>query len=259
MAENVTDLAPGSYGFAASVRHSDGHLIIASMSAYDSSTTHSVWDVNGTGSITALTSIQSATDDHYYPAVFIDQTTNAIYVAYNGKRDGSETLATTTKVYYTKSTDAGTSWSAGDTAYMEGAAGVVVQIWAPLSGPRLYVGWRVGTTLLGNKVNSVLVQTLAGSATATFSPTAAMVATGDLAGSGIASFAPVAAMGGTGDLTGSSTISFALTAAMDAVVNAAGALTVEFAPVATLEGAGALVGSGTLAFEPVAALEGAGA
>ena len=119
----ATDLT-GQFGYSASVRHSDGHLILASISDRDTATSdHQVWDINGTGSITAKTNITTNIDDHWHPSVFIDQTTDDIYVAYNGKRDGSETLGTTTNVYYTKSTDGGTTWSAGDTAYREAAAG----------------------------------------------------------------------------------------------------------------------------------------
>jgi hypothetical protein len=153
--ENTTDLV-GQYGFSASVRHSDGHLILAAVSERDTVTSdHRIFDLNGTGSIVELTAITTNIDDHYHPAVFIDQDTNDLYVAFNGLRTGGETLGTTSKVYYTTSVDNGSSWSAGSTAYMEGAAALVVQVWAPLMGPRFYVGWRVGTTLVGNAVNSV--------------------------------------------------------------------------------------------------------
>ena len=162
MVETISDTV-GQYGFSASVRHSDGHLIIASMSARDTAAAdHQVFDVNGTGSITELTAINTNKDDHYDPRVFIDQNTNDIYVAYRGKRDGLETLGTTTKVYYTKSTDDGTSWSAGDTAYQEGAADAGLQVWVPLMGDLFYVGWRVGTTLVGNAVNAVDVSAVGG-------------------------------------------------------------------------------------------------
>lgn len=155
--DGATDLT-GQFGFDAMVRHSDGHLIVAALSGRDvAASTHQVFDITSTSTITTKTAIAASTDDHYYPQVFIDQLTDAIYVAYNGKRDGSEVLDTTTKVYYTKSTDGGTTWTAGDTAYMEGAAGLVQQVWCPQSGRRFYVGWRVGTTLVGNKVNSVVM------------------------------------------------------------------------------------------------------
>src|SRR3990170_2780783 len=151
-----TTLGTGYYGWDASVRQSDGHLILASISERDLSTAdHQVYDINGTGSITALTAITTNIDDHYFPSVYIDQLTNDIYVAYNGKRDGSEVMDTTTKVYYTKSIDYGASWSAGDTAYMEGAAGIVLQTFCPKMGDRFYVGWQVAATILGNYVNSI--------------------------------------------------------------------------------------------------------
>lgn len=155
LVENTTDLT-GQYGFSGSVRHSDGHLIVAAISERDTGTSdHQVFDINGTASITSLTAITTNIDDHYYPAVFIDQNTDDLFVAFNGIRTGADTLGTTSKVYYTSSSDNGSNWSAGSTAYQEGAASLNVQVWAPLMGPRFYVGWRVGTTLIGNKVNSL--------------------------------------------------------------------------------------------------------
>lgn len=154
-AEGGTDLT-GQQGFSGSIRHSDGHLILTTVSERDAATgDHQAYDINGTGAIVTLTALTTNIDDHYHPALFIDQSTNYIYVFYNGKRDGSEVLGTTTKVYYTKSTDNGSTWTAGDTAYMEGAAAAVAQVWAPLMGPRLFAGWRVGTTLIANAVNSI--------------------------------------------------------------------------------------------------------
>lgn len=155
LVENTTD-GTGQYPFSASVRHSDGHLIVSAITERDTVTAdHRMFDINGTGSITELTAITTNIDDHYYQAVFIDQLTDDIYVAYNGKRDGSEVLGTTSKVYYTKSVDGGSSWVAGDTAYMEGAAAAAFQVWAPLMGPRFYPVWRVGSTMFGNNVNSL--------------------------------------------------------------------------------------------------------
>jgi hypothetical protein len=165
MVENTTD-GTGQMGFSGSVRHSDGHLIIVSCSEYDTATADmQAWEVGAVNAgsltgITALTNITTNIDDNYNPSVFIDQITNDIYVAYNGKRDGSEVIGTTTKVYYTKSTDGGTTWSAGDTAYEEGATAVVTQVWTPLMGPRFCAVWRTGTTLSINKVNSVCLYRL---------------------------------------------------------------------------------------------------
>src|SRR3990167_11274683 len=52
--EGVTNLVH-QYGFSGTVRHSDGHLLVATVSNYDTATAdHQVWDINGTGSITGL-------------------------------------------------------------------------------------------------------------------------------------------------------------------------------------------------------------
>jgi hypothetical protein len=159
MAENVTD-GTGQMGFDGAIRKSDGHLIIVSCSAFDTAQEDmQVWDVSGVSAgsltgITAKTDITTNTDDIYNPAVLVDSFDN-IYVAYNGARTGGETLTSATKVYYTKSVNGGTSWTAGDTAYMQGTAGAVAQVWTSNSGSRFFAMWRVGTTLTGNSVNSV--------------------------------------------------------------------------------------------------------
>jgi len=151
--------------WSGSIRKSDGALIGVICTERDTVTADMrVFQVTGPivassqTNITQLTNITTDIDDNYHPAVFIDQNTNNIYVAYNGKRDGSEVLGTTTKIYYTKSTDGGSTWSSGDTAYQEGATSADVQVWTPISGPRFFVGWRVGTTLIGNAVNGVKVE-----------------------------------------------------------------------------------------------------
>jgi hypothetical protein len=154
---NTTDLT-GQMGMSAAVRNSDGAIVAVYMSERDTVTADmlvSIIPADLSSPETTKTNITTDIDDIFYPAVFIDQNTDAIYVAYQGKRDGSEVLGTTSKTYYTKSTDNGTTWSSGDTAYQEGAASANFQTWAPISGPRFYVGWRVGTTLIGNAVNSV--------------------------------------------------------------------------------------------------------
>lgn len=193
--DGATDLT-GQFGYDAAVRHSDGHLIVAALSGRDvAASTHQVFDITDTSTITTKTAIEASTDDHYYPQVCIDQSTNAIYVAYVGKRDGTEVLDTTVKVYYTKSTDGGATWTAGDTAYMEGAAGVVLQVWTPKSGLRFYAVWRVGTTLLGNAVNSVSLPT----------GPAAQGVTGVTLASGAQRFAPTVTVGAV-TVTGSTRI-----------------------------------------------------
>lgn len=137
--ENVTD-ATGQYGFSASVRPSDGHLLVAAVSEYDVSTADfRTFDINGTASITEKTAITSNIDDIYYPSVYI-QSDGTVRVAYIGKRDGSETLGTTAGVYYTTSTDGMATWSSGDTAYSS-ATGDWRQTWAPLNGDRFLVAF----------------------------------------------------------------------------------------------------------------------
>jgi hypothetical protein len=148
------------YPFSGSIRHSDGHLIAAVITQRDNAASdHLVFDINGTGSITSLTAITTDKDDHYNPCIFIDQNTDDLYVAYNGKRDGSEAIGGATKIHYTKSTDDGTSWSAGDTAYSEDAASAINRVWATPSGSRFCAVWRTGTTFTTNKVNSVTFAT----------------------------------------------------------------------------------------------------
>lgn len=159
MAHNVTDLT-GQMGFSGAL-FNNGDLFVVSCSERDTATADiQCWRVsavnagNQTG-ITAKTNITTNIDDIYHPAVCINRNTDEIYVAVNGKSDGSEVLGTTTKIYYFKSTDGGTTWGA-QAAYQEGAAAAAFQVWAPIAGPRFYAGWRVGTTLVGNSVNSVL-------------------------------------------------------------------------------------------------------
>jgi len=107
------------YGFSASVRHSDNHLILAYFTERDSATGDlKVYDIASTASITAKTNITTDKDDMYNPCVCIDQATGDIYVGYMGKADGSETIGTSVTPFYQKSTDGGTTWG-GEQAYGE--------------------------------------------------------------------------------------------------------------------------------------------
>lgn len=178
-AESTTD-GPGQYGFSAAIRHSDGHLIVAYQTELDTATADFlVYDINGTGSITALTNITTNIDDNYYPSVFIDNETDDIYVAYVGKRDGSETLGTTAGVYYTKSTDGGSTWSAGDTAYSASVTDYR-RTWAPPGGYRFAVAWRDVSSFecLTNYDNSLDLTPAAGGITGP------LVGAGHLSGNG---------------------------------------------------------------------------
>jgi hypothetical protein len=153
--ENTTNLT-GQYPFSGSVRHSDGHLIVAAWSARDSATgDFRTFDITSAAAITELTALATDKDDSYYPGVHIDQSTNAIYVAYIGKLDGSETLDSAAGVYYAKSTDGGTTWIK-DLPY-SAAVSDWRNLWTPPSGPRFAVAWRdiSAVDLVTNVDNSI--------------------------------------------------------------------------------------------------------
>lgn len=141
----------GQGGLSGSIRHSDGHLIIGIVTEYDTATSdHRIYDVTNTSTFAELTAITSNIDDHYHNAVFIDQATNDIYVTYNGKSDGSETIGTAAKVYYALSTDDGASWSV-DNTLMQNSAAAVFQVWTPLMGDLFIASWRISSTLYSNR------------------------------------------------------------------------------------------------------------
>lgn len=113
---------------SASVRHSDGHMIVAAFSQYNNAAADlRVWDINGAGSITELTAVLSNTTGAAWPDVFIDQNTDAIYVAYL-----RGTLWTSTLPYYKVSTDGGTTWGV-ETVLSDDAAGANRAVWAGVS------------------------------------------------------------------------------------------------------------------------------
>src|SRR4030042_38050 len=86
---------------AGDIMHSDRHLFLV----YHHSTTIYLWDINGSGSITAKTSPISGSDVDNLAAVTIDQTTDAIYAVYCRGTPGTSELT-----YYKKSVDGGTTW-----------------------------------------------------------------------------------------------------------------------------------------------------
>jgi len=143
MTEETTN-GVGQYGFDGSIRHSDGHLIVAYCDTYDnaggSTTDLKVYDINGTGSLTALTDIATNVDHIYYPQVFLN--TNQpdwIYVAHLGVTAGTSTLASSVPVVYALSKDRGLTWTK-DIAYSASTTDYR-QCWTPLSGERFMVMW----------------------------------------------------------------------------------------------------------------------
>lgn len=152
---NATDLT-GQYGFSGSIRHSDGHLIFAFFNAYDAAGEDFLcYDWDGT-TATALTALTTDIDDMYYPSVYLNEDQpDYIYIAYVGKSDGSEALATGVGIYYALSKDRGLTWTK-DIAYSETAATDFRQCWTPNNGERFYVVWTdiSALSLNGNHVNS---------------------------------------------------------------------------------------------------------
>lgn len=89
------------------IRLSDGHLIFAAWSDWDSSIADlMVWDINGAGSITAKTNVITDTAEYFAVSVYINQVNDDIYVAYFGGT-AAESLV---KAFYKKSDDGGASW-----------------------------------------------------------------------------------------------------------------------------------------------------
>src|SRR6266542_1497980 len=253
-----TDLTVYQYPFSGAIRESDGHLIFVSSSDRDTATADmQVWEVSGVtaasqSGITHLTDITTDKDDNYNPAIFINKGNGDLYVAYNGKRDGSETIGTTTKVYYTKSTDNGSTWSAGDTAYMEGSTAAVLQVWVPLTGPFFYSSWRTGTTLNGNKVNAIAVKgeaagSSAGAATPSGVSGSVSGADGSSAGVGSSSVVGVALWDSIGSSSGVGASSVVGTALWDSSGSSSGAAVAAAVSAALWDSVGASTGAGTAA------------
>lgn len=102
---------PDGFLFNASVRHSDGHLLVALDTGYDGAGDDlRFFDINGAASITEKTALFTNKDDTCNPAVCINQTTGRIRVAINGNPDGSEGIGTSTTIWVFISDNGGTSW-----------------------------------------------------------------------------------------------------------------------------------------------------
>ncbi len=154
MADNAT-----FYQMSAAPRHSDNHVILAAWSDIDDPAADlKVWDIGGSGSITAKADVVTDLDASGAVAVFIAQQDNSIYVVY--LKGGS--WQNTVDVFYKKSSDGGATWGA-ETAYSEGAADDHRAICAGISvgadGGRfqpLFLNTDL-TTLYVNLTNDVLI------------------------------------------------------------------------------------------------------
>lgn len=144
------------FPFSMTLRHSDQHCLLVYCTHRDNASGDvRVVDITDSSTFSYLTNIQDNVDDLYFPSIYIDPA-GVIYVGYIGKRDGSETLDTSTGVYSVKSTDSGSTWSAGDTAYSAGVSDWRQTYCAPM-GARFYVAWRdiSSADILANADNSV--------------------------------------------------------------------------------------------------------
>lgn len=118
IATTMNDAAATSVNsqMAGAIRHSDNHLILVAWNDFDLTTSDLMcWDINGAASITAKTNVVTNSDDCIGAAVLIDKNNDAIYVAYMGKSDGSQTAGTSVGVYYKKSADGAGTWGSETT------------------------------------------------------------------------------------------------------------------------------------------------
>lgn len=119
------------YQMSAAPRHSDNHVILAAWSEIGAVADLKVWDIGGTGDVTAMTNVVTDLDEAAQVAVFINQQNDDIYVAY--LKGG--TWESTVDAVYKKSTDGGTTWGS-EQAYSEAAADDIRALWAGISiGP----------------------------------------------------------------------------------------------------------------------------
>lgn len=114
VATSIADSTTHPYAvFSAAVRHSDGHLLVAAWSEFDTATADLlVWDITDSGTITAKTNVSTNVDDMGYVALFINQQTDEVYVAQFGINTGGNTAGTSWVAYYYLSDDGMATWGA---------------------------------------------------------------------------------------------------------------------------------------------------
>jgi hypothetical protein len=147
------------FQMAASVRHSDNHIILAVWNELDTATADLlVYDVNPSDSptATAKTNVISNTAEFAQCCVCIDQNNGTIYVGYLG----GVTWLTDAHVFHKSSTDGGGTWSAQSAAHDETTDNQRV-LWCDLGGTdtRFYPIWQNFDLddLLGNVASSIAI------------------------------------------------------------------------------------------------------
>ena len=126
----LTNDAGGSfYPMSAAPRHSDNHVILAYWNLYQSASADlKVWDIGGSGDMTAKTDVLTNQDEAANVTVFINQQADDIYIAYIR---GTQ-LTNLVDVYWQKSADGGGSWG-GEQAYSEAVNDDFRGVWAGIS------------------------------------------------------------------------------------------------------------------------------
>jgi len=106
---SVTDGFDQAHMMAATHRKSDNHsMVIIQNDIQNACQDLKVFDI-ASGSITAKTDVWSNEDNHMATSIVIDQNNDDLYAIFIG--DPCETEFSTVNVYYSKSTNGGTSWA----------------------------------------------------------------------------------------------------------------------------------------------------
>lgn len=99
--------------FAAAVDLTNSRIVLAAWSAVDTLDADlRCWTITDSAITEVTPVVLNSTDDQGLCAISIDSITGYWYVYYGGKSGGSETFSTAINVYFTVSTDGGSTWGA---------------------------------------------------------------------------------------------------------------------------------------------------
>lgn len=147
--------------FTTDIRQSDSHILLFAWTQGGSNSADlKGWDINGPGSIIALTNVITAEINHLAVAMTINPFNDDIYVGYTG--DPADTWSTILNMRYKKSEDGGVTWGAA-TQLNQDAATDARCIWGsdihPTGGGRWEPPWFLDTPddLMISFVNSVVI------------------------------------------------------------------------------------------------------